>query len=66
MSETKTKWHKYPEETPSRKNTEYLVTLEDKYSPSGYRTTTMKWAVRTWHGCAPLAWAELPEPYKPD
>lgn len=29
MSETKTVWHKYPEETPPRKHTEYLVTLED-------------------------------------
>ena len=66
MSETKTVWHPYPAETPPRKNTTYLVTQKTQCEESGIRVTTARWCARTWQAVDILAWAELPEPYKPE
>lgn len=75
MSETKTKWHKYPKEKPP-KTGKYLVTVKLEYM--GIKVTTddfydykevlenyyrgrerYRWY---YHNGEVIAWAELPEP----
>ena len=65
MSETKTKWHKYPDEQPTKLRL-YLVTYKNKdHEPciyialyfNGWRTGDLSELKDV------IAWAELPEPY---
>lgn len=65
MSETKIVWHPYPKEKPKRVG-DYLVTINR--APDGKEI-----AVRYFDGAyfrfsskKIEAWAELPEPYKPE
>ena len=76
MSETKTKWHKYPKEKPP-KTGKYLVTVKLEYM--GIKVTTDEFYDYAeifenynrrpryqWyqHNGNVLGWAELPEPFE--
>lgn len=66
MSETKTNWHRFPDEKPPRKQTYYLVTMKGFRRGDPPWVTTMRWMGRTWMGSSidVMAWTELPEPYE--
>lgn len=71
MSETKTVWHKFPEETPPEA-IPILVTW--KGENDSLEVTSGVWKFDKFTGgtfshpydwvATPIAWAELPEPYK--
>ena len=78
MSETKTTWHKYPDEKPP-KSGRYLVTIVSEFM--GKRVTTddfydYKELLENYnrgpryywyyHNGEVIAWAERPEPYDPE
>ena len=75
MSETKTVWHKCPDEKPPREDELYLVTIRNSLDDEIY-VHTVGWTYGRWvhelfrcelgEKCEVLAWAELPEPYEPD
>lgn len=75
MSETKTVWHMYPDETPPEDNATYLVTmscLSRWHEFPIFGMATMVWRNNSWQGVyigyRVHAWAELPElpePYQP-
>ena len=66
MSETRTVWHPFPKEKPPEPLTWYLVTLQER---KGKRLYIDLWSGSFWLSTGIrkiIAWAELPEPYKPD
>ena len=69
MSETKIVWHKYPDEVPQRYN-KYLVSIQAPNGTVDVDTLFYSDFLNEWMGLGifsqVLAWAELPEPYKPD
>lgn len=68
MSEAKIVWHKYPDEVPSRFN-KFLVTIQSPTGAIFVDTLFYSDFVKSWMDLnildQVLAWAELPEPYKP-
>lgn len=70
MSETKTKWHKWPDEKPPCRGT-YLVTIcvgdGEPYVISYHFDPECQDPLACFFdGTKILAWAELPDPYKPE
>lgn len=73
MSEAKIVWHKFPEETPPE-GVRILVTW--KGENNSFEVTLGFWKFDKFTGgtfshpydwvATPIAWAELPEPYKPE
>lgn len=65
---TKVNWHQYPDEMPDS-GKDYLVTIE---GPDGTRFVCMSHFMYLTEWIKPnkyfkvIAWAELPEPYKPE
>ena len=69
MSETKVKWHKYPEDKPKYMGEEiefYLTTVKkgEMIIVEILCSCCGKFPVPTGHEV--IAWAKLPEPYKED
>lgn len=69
MSETKTVWHKWPDEKPPENQFLLLTHLGENgctFVDDGYfDSTDGGWQGRFCFICEVLAWAELPEPYIP-
>lgn len=67
---TKIDWHPYPDEKP-KKNNVYIVTFFSSFYKKtlvyddGYDVEKDEWETFNDDGCRILAWAELPEPYRP-
>lgn len=60
MSENEVKWHPYPKEKPKREGV-YLVTLKDEEVTSDWFNS----GYFRFYVDDVIAWAELPEPYRP-
>ena len=69
MSETKIVWHKYPDEVPSRYD-KYLVSIQSPTEAIFVDVLFYSDFAKSWMDLCildlVLAWAELPESYKPD
>ena len=67
MSEAKTVWHPYPDETP-QSGDNYLITVEDdrgfRYVGTAVYMNVTGWLIDKRYKV--IAWAERPEPYEPE
>ena len=65
---TKINWHPYPEEKPTKKN-RYLINIDDGNAQQCSTIATF-YKDTFWENGAidhiVIAWAELPEPYRPE
>lgn len=68
MTESKVKWHPYPEEKPTKKD-RYLINIDDGNGHQ-YITIATFYKDTFWENGAidhiVSAWAEQPEPYRPE
>lgn len=69
MRKTEAVWHKYPDEVPQRFN-KFLVTIQSPTGAIFVDTLFYSDFVKSWLDLnildQVLAWAELPDPYKPE
>lgn len=68
MSETKVKWHPYPEEKPTKKD-RYLISIDDGNGHQYITIATLYKDIFWESGVIDhivIAWADLPEPYRPE